>query len=259
MNIHMRRVPLFAIAGLPFLLVGCSHHQSPPEAAPTSELAVSYFHVDPATSGSVTGSVHFVGRQPARKLIDMSEDPACMSAHHGKPYDEEIALDPKGGLANVFIYIEKGLEGKRFETPSLPVVINQTGCWFVPRVLGIQTGQSLDVINSDPVTHNIHPMATVNREWNHSQGPGDSPLQRRFMKPEVMIPIKCNIHSWMHAYLGVVDNPYFTVTDGSGNFNLNNLLPGTYIIAAWQEKLGTQRQTITITPGEHAKLRFTFQ
>jgi hypothetical protein len=218
-----------------------------------------YFQVDPATAGSVSGFAQFAGHPPARKVIDMSEDPACVNAHHGKPYDETVAVGQKGGLANVFVYVEKGLEDKQFEPPASPVVINQTGCWFMPRVAGIQTGQPLEVINSDPVTHNIHPMAVVNREWNHSQGPGDSPLQRRFTKPEVMIPIKCNIHSWMHAFLGVVDNPYFAVTDDSGSFSLKSLPPGTYTIAAWQEKLGTQRQTVIITPGGHASLHFNFR
>jgi hypothetical protein len=258
MKIQLRQVLLGAITG--FLLTGCSHQQSSSPAKPDSEKpAVSYFHADPATAGSISGSARFAGHPPARKPIDMSEDPACVNAHKGKPYDETLVVGPKGGLANAFVYIEKGLEGKQFEPPASPVVINQTGCWFLPRVVGIQTGQTLDVVNSDPVTHNIHPMAVVNREWNHSQGPGDAPLQRRFTKPEVMIPIKCNIHSWMHAYLGVVDNPYFAVTDSSGNFSLNNVPPGTYTIAVWQEKLGTQRQTITIPPGGHAGANFTFK
>jgi plastocyanin len=72
--------------------------------------------------------------------------------------------------------VKTGLEGKAFEVPSTPVTIDQKGCWFTPRVLGIQVGQPLSVVNSDPVTHNIHPMAQINREWNHSQGAGDEPL-----------------------------------------------------------------------------------
>lgn len=258
MKLHSHHVLPIAMAGFMLLLPGCSHHQSSP-AATAAKPPVNYFHVDPATAGSITGSVHFAGHPPVQKLVDMSDDPACVSAHHGKQYADTIVVGHKGGLANVFIYVEKGLEGKQFEPPAAPVVIDQTGCWFVPRVLGMQTGQTLKVVNSDPLTHNIHPMARVNHEWNHSQGPGDPPMERTFTKPEVMIPIKCNIHSWMHAYLGVVDNPYFAVTDSSGNFTLSNLPPGTYTIAAWQEQLGTQRQTITVTPGGHADLHFTFK
>ena len=114
----------------------------------------------------------------------------------------------------------------------------RSGCWFHPRVLGIQTGQILKVVNSDPVTHNIHPMAEINREWNHSQGAGDPPMARKFIKPEIMIPVKCNIHSWMHAFIGVLDHPYFAVSKDDGTFEIKNLPPGTYTIAVWQENLG---------------------
>ena len=126
-------------------------------------------------------------------------------------------------------------------------------------MLGIQTGQTLEVINSDPVTHNIHPMAEINREWNHSQGPGDDPLHRHFIKPEVMIKVKCNIHSWMHAFIGVVDNPYFAVSKHDGTFQIENLPPGTYTVAVWQENLGTQEHQITVSPHANAVTNFTFK
>jgi plastocyanin len=192
-------------------------------------------------------------------MIDMSSDPACVEAHHGKAYDESLVVSSNGSLGNAFVYIEKGLEGKNFEVPSTPVTIDQRGCWFRPRVLGVQTGQVLQVVNSDPVTHNIHPMAEVNREWNHSQGPGDAPLSRKFLKPEIMIKIKCNIHSWMHAFIGVVEHPYFAVSKDDGSFEINNLPPGTYTLAVWQENLGTQEQQITVTPHSTAVTKFTFK
>jgi plastocyanin len=189
----------------------------------------------------------------------MSEDPACIEAHHGKAYDESLVASANGALANVFVYIKSGLEGKTFETPSAPVVIDQQGCWFRPRVMGIQTGQTLRVTNSDPVTHNIHPLAQINREWNHSQGQGDPPLNRRFIKPEVMIRIKCNIHSWMRAYIGVLAHPYFGVTGADGSFEIRNLPPGDYVLEAWHESLGVQDQPVKITPSGKVEVNFKFQ
>ena len=182
-----------------------------------------------------------------------------MEAHHGKAYDESMVVNPNGDLANAFIYIKSGLEGKTFEVPATPVTIDQRGCWFHPRVMGIQTGQTLKVTNSDPVTHNIHPLAQINREWNHSQGAGDPPIARKFIKPEIMIRVKCNIHSWMHAFIGVVDHPYFAVTGEDGTFEMKNLPPGEYTIEAWQEKLGTQEQKITVTPSGKTEINFTFK
>ena len=243
---------------LALCLPGCSRQpasRQENESSPTT----NYFHVDPATAGSISGAIQFAGRKPVRKVIDMSDDPTCVSAHNGKQSDEALIVGQQSGVANVFVYVEKGLEGKRFETPASDVVLKQTGCWFVPRVQGIQTGQTLEIINSDPLTHNIHPMPRANHEWNHSQAPGDPPFRRQFTQPEVMIPIKCKIHNWMHAYLGVVDHPYFAVTGNSGKFELSNLPPGTYTIAAWQESLGVLRQTVTINAGGHSDVRLTFK
>ena len=242
------------------LMLGCSGKPANEAATNTpAKPAVSYYKVDAANAGSVRGTVRFGGKKPAPKVIDMSSDPACVEAHHGKAFDESLMIGPKGAVGNAFVYIKSGLEGKNFEPPTTPVVIDQRGCWFHPRVLGIQTNQPLQVINSDPVTHNIHPMAEVNREWNHSQGPDDPPIARKFLKPEVMIPVKCNIHSWMHDYIGVLDHPYFAVTAPDGSFEIKNLPAGTYTIGVWQEKLGTQEQTITVSPQQSATAEFTFK
>ncbi len=242
------------------LLAGCSGKDKtePPKVAQAVPAPV-YFKVDPATAASVTGRILYKGKRPAPKVIDMSEEPACVEAHKGKAYNESLVVNRKGDLANAFIYIKTGLEGKTFAVPADPVTIDQKGCWFHPRVLGIQVGQTLKVVNSDPVTHNIHPMAQVNREWNHSQGADDPPLARRFLKPEIMIPVKCNIHSWMHAFIGVLDHPYFAVSREDGTFEINNLPPGTYTIAVWTETLGTQERQFTVAPHSKADANFTFK
>jgi plastocyanin len=241
------------------MLIACtvtytrSGEKSKESAAPV------YFKVDPATAGSLTGTVRFSGAKPTRKPVDMSGDPACAQAHHGKAYDESIAVGPGGALANVFIYIKSGLEDKKFESPAEPATIDQRGCWFYPRVLGIQAGQQFRVTNSDPVTHNIHPLAVVNREWNHSQGEGDPPLARKFIKPEVMIRVKCNIHSWMHAFIGVLDHPYFAVTGTDGAYSIKNIPPGNYVIEAWHETLGTQQRNIRVSNSGSIETAFTFK
>jgi plastocyanin len=235
--------------------VGCQKKPQPTPQEPQQPA----FHVDPATAGSISGVITYTGKRPSRKAIDMSSEPACVIAHHGKAYDESLVVAPNGALANAFVYVKSGLEGKRFDPPATPVTIDQAGCWFHPRVLGIQTGQQLQVVNSDPVTHNIHPMAQINREWNHSQGAGDAPLERKFLKPEIMVRVKCNIHSWMHAFIGVTDNPYFAVTGDDGSFSIPDLPPGTYTVEVWQEGLGTQDQQVTVTPQSKAQLNVTFK
>lgn len=248
---------LACIAALP---MSCSKAPSgPAKKAEEAPPAVAYFKVDPATAGTISGSIQFVGKKPPRKPIDMSGDPACLEAHHGKAYDEAVVVGPKGGLANAFIYIKSGLEGKSFATPSAPAKLDQHGCWFTPRIVGVQTNQPLEISNSDPVTHSIHPMAQSNREWNHSQGSGEAPIVRRFPRPEVMIPVKCNIHSWMHCYIGVVDHPYFAVSDADGAFTIPNVPPGDYVLEAWHEKLGTQQLKVTVAPSGRQQADFKFK
>lgn len=245
------------LAVVAMAVAGCSKQ---PVAKPVaSEPTVAYYTVDSASAGSVTGKIKFAGKAPARKVIDMSGDPACVEAHKGKAYDESLVVGANGSLANAFVYIKSGLEGKKFAVPAQPVVIDQNGCWFRPRILGIQAGQAFQVINSDPVTHNIHPMAMTNREWNHSQGAGDPPMNRKFTQAEVMIPVKCNIHSWMHAYIGVLEHPYFAVSADDGSFTISNLPAGTYTLAVWQEKLGTQEQQVTVPPHAATTVEFSLK
>jgi len=252
------RLAILFLPALILLEVGCNSKPTTPTPSTKTPSAPVYFHVDPSTAGSISGTIKYTGKKPARKVIDQSQDPACVQPNK-KVYDESLVVDNKGDLGNAFVYIKSGLEGKTFEVPTTPVTIDQAGCWFRPHVLGIMVGQQLEVINSDPVTHNIHPMAKVNREWNHSMAPGDPPMERKFTKTEIMIPVKCNIHDWMHAYIGVVDNPYFAISKDDGSFKIQNLPPGNYTIGIWHETLGTQEQQVTVSAKNDSSVSLTFK
>lgn len=238
---------------------GSSQQQGRSQPDPAAKQTPVYFHVDPSTAATLSGRILFTGKPPARKAVDMEEDPQCQALHKSPLSDQSEVVNRNGTLSNVFIYVKSGLEGKTFEPPATPVTIDQRGCWFIPRVLGIQTGQVLKVTNSDPVTHNIHPRPHDNREWNHSQSPDAPPIERKFQRQEVMIRVKCNVHGWMHAWIGVVDHPYFAVTGTDGSFELKNLPPGTYTIGAWQEQLGSQEKSVTVPASGKSTVDFTFK
>ncbi|MEP6707428.1 MAG: carboxypeptidase regulatory-like domain-containing protein [Pyrinomonadaceae bacterium] len=208
--------------------------------------------------GIVTGTVLFAGRRPTGKHIDMSADPAC-GMKHPNPMTELIGLN-KRRLANVFVYIKRSsaLDELSFEPPRKTVILDQQGCRFVPHVLGIQTSQVLKILNSDPTTHNIHPAPKNNTEWNVSQPPGAGPLVKQFTRAEVMIPIKCNQHPWMKAYLGVLSHPFFSVSDRNGAFRIEGLPAGNYTIAAWHEQLGEKTIDLTILPRSQQNVDFKF-
>jgi plastocyanin len=240
-------------------LLGCSSAPKAEKAAPAAKPEPVYFEVQPGTAGAMAGKVLFTGKRQPPKRIDMDEDPQCAAAHHGPAFDESLVVSKSGALANVFVYIRQGLEGKQFRPSAEAVTVDQRGCWFHPRVVGIQTGQPLTVKNSDPVTHNIHPKARMNREWNQSQSPGVEPFTKRFARPEIMIRVKCDIHAWMRAWIGVVDNPYFAVTGADGRFEIGNVPAGEYTLEAWQEVLGKQEQKVTVTAAGKTDVAFTFK
>jgi len=212
----------------------------------------------PDSAGSVAGTVKFAGVAPKGTRIDMSFDPNCVKAHATPATTQEIVVGAGGGLQNVIVYVSDGLNGKTFDPPPQPAVLEQKGCVYQPRVIALQANQKLDVKNDDATSHNIHPMPVNNREWNKTQPPG-VPIEESFAREEVAIPVKCNIHPWMRGYIAVFKHPYFAVTDKDGNFDLKNLPAGTYTITAWHEKLGTQTQKITVGTGETPKLNFVFK
>jgi hypothetical protein len=209
--------------------------------------------------GSITGKVSFQGPAPKFSPISMDADSVCASKHKGAVYPEAVVVNDNGTLRNVFVYVKTGLEGKAFAVPDQPVTLDQNGCQYIPHVLGIQARQNLKVVTSDNTTHNIHPMPNVNREWNVSQPPGADPIVKNFSRPEVSIPVKCNQHPWMKAWIHVVNHPFYAVSGKDGAFEIKGLPPGKYDIEAVQEQYGAMTQTVTVPAKGSAPVEFTYK
>ena len=208
----------------------------------------------PAT---VSGVVKFEGTAPKPTRIDTSQDPLC-AKNRSTPLTTEDIVVNGGGLENVVVYVSDGLAGRTFQPPQQPAVLEQKGCQYRPHVLAMQTNQKLSVVNSDETTHNIHPTPNNNREWNMTQ-PHGMPLEQTFAREEIAIPVKCNVHPWMRGYIAVLKHPYFSVSGKDGHFEIKDLPPGTYTITAWQERLGTTMQKVTVAAGEKKTLDFSFK
>ena len=212
----------------------------------------------PTGDATVSGIVHLAGDVPKNPAIDMSEEPACRSKHATAPLDSQY-VSSNGGLGNVFVYVKAGLPaGATYAPPAEAVVIEQDGCEYRPRVFGVQAGQKIEIVNDDPVLHNIKAVPTKNRGFNISQPTAGMRTTRTFTTGEVMVPLQCNVHGWMNAHVGVLSHPFFATTTSDGTFSIKNLPPGTYTIEAWHEKLGTQTTTVTVGAGETKTADFNF-
>ena len=212
--------------------------------------------VDAATAGNIAGSIVFEGDAPSMAVIDMSQESVCADKHSSTPMIQEVVVNSNGTLANVFVYVKEGLESLQFPTPG-PVVLDQNGCVYLPHVLGVMVGQDITIRNSDGLMHNVNASPSNNRPFNSSQ-PVSMETTRSFGTAEIMVPLRCDVHGWMNAYVGVVDHPKHSVSNGSGAFSLSTLPPGEYVIEAWHERYGTQTQNVTVTTGETTEVTFTF-
>lgn len=213
---------------------------------------------DAMGTASVTGSVQFEGEAPRGKKIRMDADPFCSKRHPKGATTENVLVNENGTLRNVFIYVKTGLEGNTYPVPDTPITLDQNGCRYEPHVQGMLAGQAIKVLNSDDTLHNINAQAKNNKPFNRAMPKYLKEVDETFTEPEVMVRIKCDVHSWMATYVGVVANPFFSVTGKDGSFDLSDLPAGTYTIEAWHEKYGTQTQEVTVGDGDSQEISFTF-
>lgn len=207
---------------------------------------------------TVAGTVRFTGTKPVMAKIDMGDEPVCKAKYPTSPTKEDVIVNSNGTLDNVFVYVKAGLPAGYTAPPaSSPVLLDQNGCRYHPHVFGIQVGQTMSIKNSDGIAHNIKAKGVKNRPFNISQ-PTTMTTPRSFTTPEVMVPLECNVHGWMKAWLGVLPHPFFGVSGADGTFKITGLPPGTYTIEAWHERYGTQTTTVTVAGTETKTADFTF-
>ena len=213
-----------------------------------------------ALAASVTGTVTFDGKAPALKPLAMDAEPVCHKAHGAKPVANEMLVLGSGNtMGNIMVWISKGLPaGKTYPAPKTPVVLDQKGCVYMPHVMGIMVGQTYRILNSDGILHNIHTLPKINPAFNRGQPATVKEMTTSFPKPEVMLQVKCDVHPWMNAYIGVFTHPFFAVTGPDGKFTIPNLEAGTYEISAWHERLGTQTASLTVTATDAKMQNFKF-
>ena len=220
------------------------------EDAPTDAAAVG-------PTGTIQGHIRLAGDPPGNTVIRMGVDPRCAQITEGKlMVQESVLTSPDESLANVFVR----LEGTFPDTPvpEEPVVIDQTDCVFVPRVVGARAGQLVQIKNNDPLLHNLNSQGSTSNRFNVGQPMQGMVHEVRLEEEESMLRIRCDLHRWMTEYIGVVSHPYFAVTDLSGTFVVDGVPTGTHTIQAWHEEYGVLTQTVTVEAGAVVVADFTY-
>lgn len=219
------------------LACGGAPTDSEDESAPPSDASEAQApSVDLTDAGSIRGLVRYAGPDPDAP-IDFAADPMCAELHDGPVTTQQVVGDA-GRLGNVFVYVRSGLEGERFPVPAEAATVSQKGCIYRPHVIGLMVGQTLVIRNDDPTLHNVHAEPEANRAFNQGQPFPGMELERTFSEPELLIPVKCDVHPWMRAWVSVVEHPYFAVTGTDGTFAIERLPPGEYTLEAVHETLG---------------------
>jgi plastocyanin len=203
--------------------------------------------------GTVTGVIK-VKDPGRRKKIKMDADPKCAALHAETPLSDELVVDDAGGVQWAFVYISKGTEGKTFEAPKAPAVINQQGCRYEPHVLGIMIGQELLIKNSDDLLHNIHALPFENKEFNFGQPSKGMEEKKSFTKKELLVKVKCDVHPWMSAWIGVLDHPLHAATGEGGKFEIKGVPPGKYTVTVWHEKYKDVNVDVEVKEGAAAQV-----
>ena len=246
------------------LAAACGGNKAPDTNTPAAGETAAAPYSGP--TGTVAGVVSLTGTPPAPKKIDTAADPVCGQANPNLSTEDTVVKD--GKLANVFVYVKEGtaeggkkLTDYQWATPSTAVQLDQNGCHYKPHVLGVQTNQKITITNSDHTQHNIHWTPKNNPEWNQSQPNGAPAIEKSFNRAEVLVPVKCNQHPWMKAYIGVMRTPFFSVSSDTGAYEIKGLPPGTYTVVAWKEggATGTEKtMQVTVPANGSAKADFAF-
>jgi len=207
-------------------------------------------------TGTIVGHARYMGPMPVNPIVRMGADPRCNKLYVGKRATApRFVVGTDGAFANVLVNLDGSFPAT--PAPTTPVVLGQKDCQYAPRVLGARIGQVLQVTNEDPTDHNSHSLSKAGNDFNRTQLINGKPFDFT-LKAGELLRIICDSHTWMTAYVGIFDNPYFSVSGTDGAFTIANVPAGKQTVKAWHEVMGTQMQTVDVQAGKSTTVDFTF-
>ena len=191
-----------------------------------------------AAGFSVSGTVSYEGEPLRRYPLRMDADPNCAAMYEGKRVlSRDSLVSEDGAVANVFVYLREAPEGAAGDRPEEAVRLEQRGCLYTPRIVGVRVEQDIEIVNDDPTLHNVRALAKANRPFNIGQ-PARGTRTKSFRAPEKPIQVKCDVHPWMSAYVFVMEHSFHSTTGRDGKYRIDGLPAGSYELVFWHEKLG---------------------
>jgi plastocyanin len=208
-----------------------------------------------AAAGTIEGHIRLTGTASG-SVIRMGADPVCAAMTRGKRLISDSVVIANGGLVNVFVNVEGSFPAA--PAASEPITLDQRQCLYQPHVLGARVGQVLQITNSDQTLHNVHSLSAKGNDFNASQPNAGMIFTFPLKSEEVLLHVKCDVHSWMSAYIGIVNNPYFAVSGDGGTFRIANVPAGRRTVQAWHERFGPLSQAVDVKPGETTTVDFAY-
>jgi plastocyanin len=197
-----------------------------------------------AWAGTIQGTVKLAGPAVEPKKLPVTVDHSVC----GKEKEaEDLVLSPGRGIRNVVVSLQTPPPDATWKGPQPPVQMDQRQCVFIPRVIIVPVGGTVEFLNGDRLLHNLRTRNTANPAFNRTQPKGRA-IPIAFSKPEI-IKLECDLHPWMRAWVVVAEHPFYVITNDRGEFVLGNVPPGKYSLQLWQEVLGTVTRDMTVGDG----------
>lgn len=239
----LKGLSLLSTVAVGCMLAGCG---SKPAAPPVIKATL-------VGTGTIGGRVTLEGTPPAEQQLplDAACTASCAEHNKGMPRLTRNYVTKEGGLGEVLVTLVD-IPPQPIPAGAGPLTITQRGCEYEPYVAACQVGQSIQVVNEDPLTHNIHTLPEVpgNKEVNQSQAAKTKPLDFTYNKPEEFLRFKCDVHPWMFSYVSVMNHPFYSVTSEDGRFEIKGLPDGKYKVKFKHRKAGEKVEEVEVKDGK---------